>query len=90
MDGIWQPLPTLATGVRLQETAAQMRTGMLEVSMPVDWLTDLGGYLTVETNSRHALAGMLSAFPSRSWLSRTITVFAVLATSTHSPPFAPE
>jgi hypothetical protein len=49
-----------------------------------------GGYLTVATNVRHALAGTFSTSPLRFWVSRTITAAGMLATSTHSPPFAPE
>ena len=48
------------------------------------------GYLSVETNARQALADTLSTLPFRSLVSRTITVSAVVATSTHSPPLAPE
>ena len=48
------------------------------------------GYLTAETNARQALAGTLSTSPFRSLVSRTITASAVVATSTHSPPLAPE
>jgi hypothetical protein len=50
----------------------------------------VSGYLTVAMNARHALAGTLSALPLRFWVSRTITAAGMLATSTHSPPFAPE
>jgi hypothetical protein len=49
-----------------------------------------GSYLTVEMNMRHVLTGTLSTYPLRSWVSRTITAAGMLATSTHSPPFAPE
>lgn len=47
-------------------------------------------YFTAEMNARHALAGTLSVSLLRSLVSRTITVLAVAATSTHSPPLAPE
>jgi hypothetical protein len=48
------------------------------------------GHLSAQTNARQALGGTLSTLPSRSLVSRTITVPAVAATSTHSPPLAPE
>jgi hypothetical protein len=48
------------------------------------------GYLTAERNACHALAGTLSVPPLRSLVSRTMTTLSALATSTHSPPFAPE
>ena len=48
------------------------------------------GYLSAETNARQALGGTLSTLPVRSLVSRTSTVSAVAATSTHSPPLAPE
>jgi hypothetical protein len=48
------------------------------------------GYLIAAMNARHALAGTLSVAPARFLVSRTITASPVLATSTHSPPFAPE
>ena len=48
------------------------------------------GYFIAEMKARHALAGTLSVSPSRFLVSRTITASAALATSTHSPPFAPE
>ena len=47
-------------------------------------------YFVAVMNARHALAGTLSAPPSRFLVSRTMTAPAALATSTHSPPFAPE
>lgn len=59
--------------------------------MPRDYLQRLmRDYLTAEMNARHAVADMFNTYPLRSLLSRTITVSGVLATSTHSPPFAPE
>ena len=48
------------------------------------------GYFIAAMNACHALAGILSIAPARSLVSRTITASSVLATSTHSPPFAPE
>lgn len=51
---------------------------------------DVLGYLSVETNTRQALAGTFSRLPFRSLVSRTSTVSVVAATSTHSPPLAPE
>ena len=48
------------------------------------------GYFIAATNARHALAGTLSVPPLRFLVSRTMTASAALATSTHSPPFAPE
>ena len=48
------------------------------------------GYFIVAMNARHALAGTLSISPLRFLVSRTMTASAALATSTHSPPFAPE
>ena len=50
----------------------------------------LSGYFVAAMNARHALAGTLSVPPSRFLVSRTMTASAALATSTHSPPFAPE
>ena len=47
-------------------------------------------HFIVAMNARHVLAGTLSMPPSRFLVSRTMTVSAALATSTHSPPFAPE
>ena len=47
-------------------------------------------YLTAETNMRQALVGTLSTSPLLSLESRTITASAVVATSMHSPPLAPE
>ena len=41
-------------------------------------------------NARHTLAGTFRVPPSRFLVSRTMTASAALATSTHSPPFAPE
>ena len=49
-----------------------------------------GGYFIAAMNACHALAGTLRVAPARSLVSRTITASAALATSTHSPPFAPE
>jgi hypothetical protein len=48
------------------------------------------GYFIAAMNARHALTGTLSDPPLRFLVSRTMTASAVLATSTHSPPFAPE
>jgi hypothetical protein len=48
------------------------------------------GYFVAVMNACQALAGTLSVSPSRFLVSRTITASAALATSTHSPPFAPE
>lgn len=48
------------------------------------------GYLSAQANARQAFGGTLSTLPFRSLVSRTITVPAVAATSTHSPPLAPE
>ena len=48
------------------------------------------GHFIVAMNARHALAVTLSMPPSRFFVSRTMTASAALATSTHSPPFAPE
>jgi hypothetical protein len=48
------------------------------------------GYFKAAMNARQALAGMLRVFPSRFLVSRTSTASGALATSTHSPPFAPE
>ena len=48
------------------------------------------GHFSSAMNARHALAGTLSAPPFRFLVSRTMTALATLATSTHSPPFAPE
>ncbi len=48
------------------------------------------GYFIAAMNARQALAGTLRVSPSRFLVSRTITASAALATSTHSPPFAPE
>ena len=48
------------------------------------------GYFIAATNARQALADTLSVPPSRFLVSRTSTASAALATSTHSPPFAPE
>lgn len=48
------------------------------------------GYFIAAMNARQAPAGTLSVSPSRFLVSRTITAPAALATSTHSPPFAPE
>jgi hypothetical protein len=48
------------------------------------------GYFIAAMNARHALAGTLTVPPLRSLVSRTMTASAALATSTHSPPFAPE
>ena len=48
------------------------------------------GYFIAAMNVCHALAGTLSVAPARFLVSRTITASSVLATSTHSPPFAPE
>ena len=48
------------------------------------------GYFVAAMNACHALAGTLSVAPARFLVSRTITLSSVLATSTHSPPFAPE
>jgi hypothetical protein len=50
----------------------------------------LGAYRIVERNLCHALAVRLITKPSCFWLSRTFSASVVLATSTHSPPFAPE
>jgi hypothetical protein len=59
--------------------------------MPRDNELDLErGYFIAAMNARHALAGTLSIAPARFLVSRTITASSVLATSTHSPPFAPE
>ena len=58
--------------------------------MPHDFAAICAGYLTAETNARQALTGTLSTLPLRSLVSRTITASAVVATSTHSPPLAPE
>ena len=59
--------------------------------MPRDCCLIFGrGYLIAAMNARQALAGTLSVSPLRFLVSRTITVPAALATSTHSPPFAPE
>jgi hypothetical protein len=68
------------------------RQGTLEAEeAPRLWAWRLGaGYFTAETNARHALAGTLSVALLRSLVSRTITAPAVVATSTHSPPLAPE
>jgi hypothetical protein len=49
-----------------------------------------GVYLMAEMNARQALAGTLSMYPLRFWVSRIITAAGMLATSTHSPPLAPE
>ena len=48
------------------------------------------GYFIAAMNARQTLAGTLSVSPLRFLVSRTITASAALATSTHSPPFAPE
>ena len=48
------------------------------------------GYFIAAINARQALTGTLSVSPLRFLVSRTITASAALATSTHSPPFAPE
>ncbi len=48
------------------------------------------GYFIEAMNACHTLAGTLSVAPARFLVSRTITASSVLATSTHSPPFAPE
>jgi hypothetical protein len=48
------------------------------------------GYFIAAMNACHALAGTLNVVPARFLVSRTITASSVLATSTHSPPFAPE
>jgi hypothetical protein len=50
----------------------------------------VAGYLTEEMKMRQALAGTFSTLPSRSLVSRTITAPGAVATSTHSPPLAPE
>jgi hypothetical protein len=47
-------------------------------------------YFVAAMNARHALAGTVNVPPLRSLVSRIITASATLATSTHSPPFAPE
>jgi hypothetical protein len=48
------------------------------------------GYFIAAMNARQAPAGTLSVSPLRFLVSRTITASTALATSTHSPPFAPE
>jgi hypothetical protein len=48
------------------------------------------GHFIVAINARHVLAGTQSMPSSRFLVSRTMTASAALATSTHSPPFAPE
>ena len=48
------------------------------------------GYFIAAMNARHAPTGTLSVPPLRFLVSRTMTASATLATSTHSPPFAPE
>jgi len=48
------------------------------------------GHFISAMNARHAPAGTLRVPPSRFLVSRTMTALAALATSTHSPPFAPE
>lgn len=71
------------------ETAANTSPGMLDSrGCPVAVVER--GYLIAAMNARHALTGTLSVSPSRFLVSRTITASAALATSTHSPPFAPE
>jgi hypothetical protein len=87
MDGIWQRLSPVATdliGTNADGASSENRR------CPVTTQIWLGSYLTVEMNARHALAGTLSTYSLRFWVSRTITVAGTLATSTHSPPFAPE
>jgi hypothetical protein len=88
MTWVWQPLPRLAnrapgiTGGRAvgRSEDAPVRGDRLAVRC----------YLIVVMNMRHALAGTFSAGPLRSLVSRAVTVPGVLATSTHSPPSAPE
>jgi hypothetical protein len=48
------------------------------------------GHFISAMKARQALAGTLRVPPSRFLVSRTMTASAALATSTHSPPFAPE
>jgi hypothetical protein len=48
------------------------------------------GHSISAMKARHALAGTLKMPLSRFLVSRTMTASAALATSTHSPPFAPE
>ena len=59
--------------------------------MPRDNELDLErGYFSAAMNACHALVGTLNVAPARFLVSRTITASSVLATSMHSPPFAPE
>jgi hypothetical protein len=55
-----------------------------------EWRLAVPVYLTAETNARQALAGTLSTSLFLSFESRTSTASFVVATSTHSPPLAPE
>jgi hypothetical protein len=72
-------------------------TGEQERGIPTTGMPRGGNELALERryfiaamNACHALAGTLSVAPARFLVSRTITASSVLATSTHSPPFAPE
>jgi hypothetical protein len=73
------------------ETAANTSRGMPDRrGCPVTAGELVCGYFIAAINARQALAGTLSVSPLRFLVSRTITASAALATSTHSPPFAPE
>jgi hypothetical protein len=90
MDGVWQPLPSLATLHASQENG-ETQTGTPQAgNAPRLRAWSRCGYFTAEMNTRHALAGTLSVPLPRFLVSRTITELAVVATSTHSPPLAPE
>ncbi len=75
---------------RLGKLATEMRMGHPQAGIPHNQAANCGGYLTAETNARQALAGTLSTLPLLSFESRTSTAAAVVATSMHSPPLAPE
>jgi hypothetical protein len=87
LDGVWQRLPDWATVTGEWKIAGHPQGSEDAPRLPHRLMRD---YLTVDTNARHAVAGIFNTYPLRSLLSRTNTLSAVLATSTHSPPFAPE
>ncbi len=84
MTWVWQPLP------RLANRAPGILAGAFSDVPKTRLCGKVQCYLIVVMNMRHAPAGTFSAGPLRSLVSRTVTSPGVLATSTHSPPSAPE
>ena len=87
-------LATVAVAGNSAHDARRLIRGRGNLGKPrmprVDRLALAPGYLICAMNARHALAATLKVPPWRSLVSRTMTTSAALATSTHSPPFAPE